>query len=209
MPLQNRVRPDGAIVADATRGLFMGNRAGRLHDQGRHLGRRRWAGKAWICCLTTFDGRHRTVMGDGYTELFFLDEATALAAGHRPCFECRRAHATRFAELWNVARGQPGRAPAAEMDAVLHAERVDRAGTKRLHRMAMAEVADGAIVVVDGVMGLWWHGRHWPWRPEGYGPPAHVKASYCVTLTPPSIVAVLGAGYRPVLHGSVPGGQRA
>lgn len=209
MPLQNRVRPDGMIVAHPARGLFMGNRGGRLHDGSRRLAARRWAGKAWICCLTSFADRRRTVMGDGYTELFFLDEATALAAGHRPCFECRRAHALRFAELWNKAKGLPGRASAGEMDAALHVERIGRDGTKRVHAMPLSAVPDGAIIVVDGEIGLRWHGRLWPWRPEGYGPPAHVKSEVCESLTPPSVLAVLGAGYRPVLHSSVPGGQRA
>lgn len=208
MPLQNRVRPDGSIVADRSRGLFMGNRGGRLHDGSRKLGTRRWAAKAWICCLIEFADRHRTVMGEGYTELFFLDEATALAAGHRPCFECRRAHALRFAELWNTARGVAGRAAAAEMDAVLHAERVGRDGAKRVYCVVTAAVPDGAMISVDGHVGLWWHGRLWPWRPDGYGPPVHVKSQSCESLTPPSVLAVLGAGYRPVLHSSVPGGQR-
>ena len=208
MPLQNRVRPDGAIVAVAARGLFMGNRGGRLHGEDRRLGSRRWAAKAWICCLTEFAGRHRTVMGEGYTELFFLDEATALAAGHRPCFECRRAHAMRFAQMWNAARGLSGRAMVADMDALLHTERMHRDGGKRLHPIAIADVPEGAVVSSGGIVGLWWHGRLWPWHAEGYGAPAYISDATCHSLTPPSVLAVLGAGYRPVLHSSVPGGQR-
>ncbi len=186
----------------------MGNRGGRLHDADRRLGSRRWAGKAWICCLTEFAGRRRAVMGEGYTELFFLDEATALAAGHRPCFECRRAHAMRFAEKWNAARGLSGRATAADMDAVLHAERVSHHGAKRVHPMSLADVPDGAMISVADVVGLWWIGRLWPWQPGGYGAPSQIESEACESLTPPSVLAVLGAGYRPVLHSSVPGGQR-
>jgi len=116
--LQNRVTPFGEIVATPARGLSMGNR-GILHDDRRRLGRRRWTHKAWICCVTEFRGRRRQVMAPGrYTELFFLDEAVALAAGHRPCFECRRAAANAFAACWG---GEP-RAP--DMDRVLHAERL-------------------------------------------------------------------------------------
>ena len=102
-PLQNRVAPDGSLHAVPERGLLMGNRGGRLHRPDGTLGRARWRSRAWIACLTEFRGRHRAVMGDGYTELFFLDEATALAAGHRPCFECRRAAARAFAAAWGHA----------------------------------------------------------------------------------------------------------
>jgi hypothetical protein len=117
MPLQNRVTPFGEIVAHPARGMVMGNR-GILHDSGRRLHpTRRWTHKTWICCLCEFKGRHRAVMTPGrYTELFFLDEATALAAGHRPCFECRRADANQFAAAW--AHGNGGPLPSAgDMDA--------------------------------------------------------------------------------------------
>ena len=101
MPLRNRVTPEGEIIATAYRGLLMGNRGGAFHLPDQTLGPRRWATTQWIACVLQFKGRHRQVMQPNrYTELFFLDEATALAAGHRPCFECRRADADRFAELW-------------------------------------------------------------------------------------------------------------
>src|SRR5690606_9191936 len=125
MPLQNRVTPEGEIIATAARGTLMGNRGGCLHGPDRRLGRRRWVTRQWICCELQFRGRHRQVMTPGqYTELFFLDEATALAAGHRPCFECRRADAVRFARTWAQIEGQTGRASAPHMDAALHAERL-------------------------------------------------------------------------------------
>ena len=96
MPLQNRVDPFGALHAVPARGALMGNRGGRFHLDDRALGKRRHASRRWICCVCEFRGRQRKVWGAGYTELFFLDEITALAAGHRPCFECRRADAMRF-----------------------------------------------------------------------------------------------------------------
>ena len=208
MPLQNRIRPDGEIVAEPGRGLFMGNRGGRLHDDDRQLGSRRWAGKAWICCLTQFKGRHRTVMSSGYTELFFLDEAAALAAGHRPCFECRRADAVRFAETWNGARGLVGRAAASDMDDILHGERIGKGGMKRTHVAMLSTLPAGAMVIGDGQMLLWHRDLLWPWSMSGYGlPRAPVGDGACVTLTPPSVIAVLGAGYPPVLHGSAQRGS--
>src|SRR5205085_5238792 len=124
MSLQNRVTTFGELVAVPARGRFMGNRGGRFHRDDRTLGARRWASRQWICCVTQFKERHRAVWGHGYTELFFLDEPTALAAGHRPCFECRRHDALRFAECWAAARKMPIRPRAAEMDRALHAERL-------------------------------------------------------------------------------------
>src|SRR5947208_596093 len=104
MPLQNRVDPFGALISTPARGRLFGNRGGRFHRDDRTLGRRRFVSRQWICCVLAFKNRHRAVWGRGYTELFFLDEVTALAAGHRPCFECRRAAATAFAAAW--ARGR-------------------------------------------------------------------------------------------------------
>jgi len=205
MPLQNRVTPFGEIVAHPARGLFMGNR-GILHEAGRRLHpTRRWAHKAWICCLCEFRGRHRTVMTPGrYTELFFLDEATALAAGHRPCFECRRADARRFAAAW--ADGNGGLRPTArDMDTVLHAERLD-GKTKRLHPLPASPdpLPDGAMVAAEGRAWLVRDGRFLPWSFEGYGAAAD-KLSSLSLLTPPSIVSALAAGYRPALHPSASG----
>src|SRR5450759_2536310 len=144
MPLQNRVDPFGGLFADPARGLLMGNRGGRLHDEHRKLGARRWTSKQWICCRLDFNNRHRDVWGNSYTELFYLDEVTALAAGHRPCFECRRREAENFATLFS---GQRKRATAAAMDAVLHAERL--AGqSKRTHRRSIDDLPDGAMIAI-------------------------------------------------------------
>src|SRR5271167_1181290 len=118
-PLQNRVDPFGDFHATVARGTVMGNRGGRLHRDDRTLGTRRWTSKRWIVCRCEFRGRRRDVWGNGYTELFFLDESTALAAGHRPCFECRRDAAKAFLAAFP---GAPTHADA--MDEVLHGERL-------------------------------------------------------------------------------------
>ena len=111
MPLQNRVDPFGELFATPSRGLFMGNRGGRIHTDDRKLTKRRWASRQWICCVLDFKSRQRDVWGRYYTELFFLDEVTALAAGHRPCFECRRKDAEAFASAWQQAFKLLRRAP--------------------------------------------------------------------------------------------------
>src|SRR5579864_5304872 len=151
MPLQNRVTPFGDIVAIPQRGLFTGNR-GIIHDPAtRTLLRRRWSTKAWLVCLCSFKGRRRPVMGGrSWTELFFLDEAVALAAGHRPCFFCRRQAALAFRDAW--AMGRRARLPvAAEIDAVLHAERLDH-GRKRLHSTPgnSDTLPDGTVIAAVG-----------------------------------------------------------
>ena len=125
MPLQNRVDPFGELFAAPARGLFMGNRGGRIHTDDKRLTKRRWASRQWICCVLHFKGRQRDVWGRYYTELFFLDEVTALAAGHRPCFECRRKDAEAFARGWQQAFKLVRPPRADEMDQVLHAGRLD------------------------------------------------------------------------------------
>ena len=105
MPLQNRVNPFGELCAFSARGLFMGNRGGRFHTDAKTLTARRWASRQWICCVLDFKGRRRDVWGRFYTELFFLDEPTAFAAGHRPCFECRRKDAQALCR--KMARSAP------------------------------------------------------------------------------------------------------
>src|SRR5262244_4115988 len=136
MPLQNRVTPAGEIVADAGRGLMMGNR-GCLHGRDRQLGASRWRSKLWICCVLEWKGVRRDPMPPGrWTALFFLDEATALAAGHRPCAYCRRADYDAFAEACRRAHG--ARLRASEMDAILHVERVDSRTRRQRTRLVRA-----------------------------------------------------------------------
>jgi hypothetical protein len=205
MPLQNRVTPFGELVAAPARGLLMGNRGGRLHRDDRALGERRWTSRAWICCRLAFKDRHRVVWSKGYTELFFLDEVTALAAGHRPCFECRRADADAFAALWASAVAPASRARAAEMDKMLHAERL--AGrAKRLHRMPIADLPDGAMIALDEQSGVAFAlrgGRLLRWAPDGYvANGARPRGGTVEVLTPPSILRVISTGYRPFWHAS-------
>src|SRR5947209_12559862 len=151
MPLQNRVTPTGEIIASPHRGMFTGNR-GIIHDPAtKTLLRKRWASPAWLTCVCEFRGRHREVMGGrSWTELFFLDEATAFAAGHRPCFFCRRDDAERFRAAWEKGNDRSG-VRASEMDEVLHRERLD-GKAKRLHPLPMPleKLPDGAMVQAAG-----------------------------------------------------------
>jgi len=220
MPLQNRVTPAGEIVADAGRGLMMGNR-GCLHGPDRQLGTARWRSQAWICCVLEWRGVRRDPMPPGrWTALFFLDEATALAAGHRPCGFCRRPDFLDFAAAWGEARHLAGRPAAREMDSVLHRERVGRARRQLTHRAPAGELPDGVMIRAGGDAGLWLAGRVWPWSFGGYGAPARLSVPGPVeVLTPPSTVATIAAGYRPLVHpsaltapplaGRVPRGVRA
>lgn len=199
-PLQNRVTPTGEIIATPHRGLFTGNR-GIIHDPAtKTLLRKRWSSPAWITCLCEFRGWRRPVMARrSWTELFFLDEATALAAGHRPCFFCRRDDATRFRAAWEQGNGMSD-VSAKAMDAVLHRERLDR-GKKRLHALPMplADLPDGAMVRQGEESFLVVRGRALSWSPAGYvGAARDLEAA--MLLTPPSTLRALRAGYRAVLH---------
>ncbi len=147
MPLQNRVTPDGELVATAARGTIFGNRGGCFHRPDGTLRPRHWANRQWICCVLEFKNRRRTLLQPGlYTELFFLDEATAFAAGHRPCFECRRADARQFAALWAKAHALDATPSAPAMDVTLHAERLADDGRKRTAVRPLASLPDGAII---------------------------------------------------------------
>jgi hypothetical protein len=199
MPRQNRVSPFGELFASPARGLLLGNRGGRLHDDHRKLGARRWTSRQWICCKLEFNNRHRKVWGDSYTELFFLDEVTALAAGHRPCFECRRKDADNFAALFS---GRKKRATAPAMDLVLHRERLD-GKAKRLDRRKLDGLPDGAMIALDGVA-FAVRGKHLlRWTPQSYTQErARPRGTQVDVLTPPSILTVLSRGYQPLWHPS-------
>ncbi|MGD0850035.1 hypothetical protein [Bradyrhizobium sp.] len=201
MPLQNRVTPAGDIIATPHRGLFTGNR-GIIHDPVTKTLTRRWANKAWLTCVCEFGGRRREVMGGrSWTELFFLDEATAFAAGHRPCFFCRRDDANRFRAAWETGNGIT-KALARDVDAVLHRERL-AAGKKRLHPLPMQweELPDGAMVHAGAGSYLVVQGRALSWSPAGYGE-ARNTINDAMLLTPPSTLRAFIAGYKPVLHPS-------
>jgi len=206
-PLQNRVDPTGAIVADPARGLLMGNR-GCLHRDDRTLGVSRWRSKLWICCVLDWKGVRRDPMPPGrWTALFFLDEATALAAGHRPCAYCRRGDYNRFVEAWQAAHGSTSRPRAYELDASLHAERVESRTRRKLTRPAvLGDLPDGTMAVHQGTPGLVLAGRLRPWTFSGYQPALTLRRSSTVdVLTPPSTVAAIAAGYRPMTHPSAQG----
>jgi len=204
MALTNRVTPDGHIIATRARGTFMGNRGGMMHRLDKTLGPRQWAGKAWITCRLSFKGRWREVMGpNSYTELFFLDEATAFAAGHRPCYECRRQDAISFAELWAEGHGKGGRAKAGDIDTVLHAERLTRSGQKATFQAKVGDLPTGTFVRwTDGAY-LVIGNRLFRWAPEGYTAALDVAPDLVVdVLTPRSMLAVFQAGYDADVHES-------
>jgi hypothetical protein len=203
MPLQNRVTPFGEIVAVAERGLLMGNR-GILHDDSRRLVRS-WQVKRWIACRTEFRGRQRQVMRPhSYTELFFLDEATAFAAGHRPCAECRYTDYQRFKAAWSAWSGAS--ASADEMDAVLHDDRLEGRGArqrKRTYQEDIRSLPDGTFINMDGTAWLLWQSRLLAWSAAGYtSQRARPIACNVEVLTPRSLVSVLRASYQLAVHPS-------
>lgn len=198
--LQNRVTPFGDIVAIAQRGMFTGNR-GIIHDPAtKTLLKKRWTSKSWLICTRDYKGRRREVMaGRSWTELFFLDEAVALAAGHRPCFSCRRAAAGAFCAAWAAAMGT-GKARAADIDAVFHRERMAH-GRKRIHAIPgqLSELPDGAVIVASGSAFTIAGRQAFRWTEQGYQALEEICHADGL-LTPPSTVMALRAGYRPVLH---------
>jgi hypothetical protein len=200
MPLQNRVTPTGDIIATTHRGLFTGNR-GIIHDPAtKTLLAKRWSTPAWLVCLCEYQGRRREVMGGrSWTELFFLDEATAFAAGHRPCFFCRRDDANRFRAAWEVGN-RTANVLARDIDVVLHGERLDH-GCKRLHPLPapLRDLPDGAMVQQGADSFLIAQGRVLSWSPGGYRAAQGVPED-AILLTPPSTLRAIAAGYRPVLH---------
>jgi len=203
-PRQNRVAPTGEIVSDPGRGLLMGNR-GCLHGPDRRLGVARWRSTHWICCTLDWKGVRRDPMPPGrWTALFFLDEATALAAGHRPSAYCRRAAFNDFARCWERARHAPERPRAGAIDAQLHAERVDpRTRHQRTRPVEAGALPDGVMVRHDGRVGLLRRGRLLPWSFAGYDTSVSVAPDVAVELlTPPATVATIAAGYVPLLHPS-------
>jgi hypothetical protein len=203
VPLQNRVTPFGEIIATPDRGLFLGNR-GIIHDPAtKTLLNRRWSLKAWIICVCEFRGRRRVPMAQqSWTELFFLDEATAFAAGHRPCFYCRRTNAEAFRGAFSarLKSFEPLKAP--QMDGVLHEERLC-AKSKRLHLIegSWRDLPDGAMVASAGESYVVRSGEALPWSSAGYGAPTVLMGDVRL-LTPPSTVQAFSAGYKPVLHPS-------
>ncbi|WP_157016923.1 hypothetical protein [Mesorhizobium xinjiangense] len=211
MPLQNRVDPFGEIHAVAARGLFTGNR-GVIHDPAtKTLLKRRWTTKAWIICACSFKGMRRDVMGRnapsgraGWTELFFLDEVTALAAGHRPCFYCRRDAARNFAQAFAAGLDLQS-ATAPQMDALLHRQRLAATGHAPDAAPSLATLPDGAMIAVNDAPFAIRSGTALPWRFSGYGAPlplAELARETPVLLTPQATICALRAGYSPMWHSS-------
>ena len=203
MALQNRVTPLGEIVADPARGDFMGNR-GILHDGARRLGVSRWKHKAWIVCTLAFKSRKREIMAPGrYTELFFLDEATALAAGHRPCWECRRVAALAYRSAFAEGNGLENTPSSREIDSLLHGARIVT-GTRHQRRAERVgrELPDGVFVIVGEQPWLVLHNRLLRWTPAGYDAVREMPEGLVTVATPLPSVAAIAAGYHPALHAS-------
>lgn len=198
MPLRNRATPRQEIIADPARGLVYANRGVLLDAHGQI--RRRWGVRRWIACRLEFKGRRRRpLMAPGrYTELFFSDEATAFAAGHRPCGECRYEDYTRFSAIWR--RLHPGQVGADAMDEQLHAERVDpETREQRRHAMPFDGLPDGTFVLRDERPWLVLGDELLEWTPAGYVAERRVRprGETAVVLTPPSLVDVLRSGWEP------------
>ena len=206
MPLQNRVDPYGVIFRSPARGTFLGNRGGALHNDQREIVRQH-KGRRWIACVLEFRGRKRSVMTPGrYTELFFLDEAVAFAAGHRPCAECRWQRFTAFRDAWKSRQGthsaQPVRAD--EIDVELHRHRIDRRGSKVTYEANLNSLANGCFVELGGSAHLIWNGALFLWTPERYTRRiSKPKGATVTVLTPRPLVECFARGYVPEIHGSV------
>ncbi|HTI93738.1 MAG TPA: hypothetical protein VL727_24260 [Puia sp.] len=198
--LQNRVDPWGNIIKTSARGSWMGNR-GLLHDEHQNI-RRPFRLQAWLICLLEFKGRKRPVMAPRqYTELFFMDEATAFSAGHRPCFECRRKDFDRFKTLWIKANPEYGfdeKTYIRKIDEVLHRERIDHNGSKITYISILKDLPDGAFVVYKDQPAVVAGSSIYPWTPSGYGKGIQLpKEERLTVLTPKSVVKVFRSGYIP------------
>lgn len=208
MPLQNRVNPYGELLAVAARGAWMGNR-GVLHDDAKRIVAA-WRLRRWITCVLDFKERRRDVFAPRrYSELFFLDEATSLTAGHRPCAECRRSRYEEFRAFWAAGNRVPAAdrpVSAGAMDRALHAERLGPGGRKRTHEAALSSLPAGTFVEHGGRPCLYWAGRLRPWSFTGYEAAIEARPSARVAvLTPKSIVRALRAGFVPQVHASAGG----
>ncbi len=200
MTLQNRVLPTGDIVAIPARGTFTGNR-GVLHDDQRRLGTARWRHKAWIVCALHFKDIQRVPMTPNrWTELFFLDEAVALAAGHRPCAYCRRSAYNAYRDAWARATGDAPRAP--QMDTALHAARVTRDRRQIRHQAMAHTLPDGTLALWDNAPHLFQGNAVYRYTPQGYSIALDRPQGQVDVLTPRPTVAALAAGYAPQLHQS-------
>jgi hypothetical protein len=197
MPLQNRVNPFGEIVATAARGTMMGNRGGRFHRDDRTLGGRRWTSQHWICCDIHYKGKQHEAMGKYYTSLFFLDEVTALSAGHRPCFFCRRKAAQHFLALADPPL------MADEADRILHEQRHASRKNAAPQDCRIAGLPDGAMVAIDGAPYAVRGDYLLRWTFGGYTEMRLRRpVARAALITPPLFVTILAQGYQPRWHQS-------
>jgi hypothetical protein len=201
--LQNRVDPQGNFIETSAHGNWMGNR-GQLHNTGKSI-LRPFKLKAWLICLLEFKGRRREVMAPNlYTELFFWDEATALAAGHRPCFECRREQADRFKVAW--IKGNPqyhfdSKVAISKIDEVIHEQRINKDGIKITFKALLKDLPNGVFIEINDQPYLLSNGHRYSWSPDGYGKAYPLNQNELVTvLTPASVVNAIRAGYQPQME---------
>ena len=202
MPLQNRVDPFGAIHTTPERGSFMGNRGGCFHTADKTLGRVRWKSRQWIFCVLSFKNRRRELMSPGrYTELFFLDEVTALAAGHRPCFECQRQKANEFRQAVISSGLLAANTKAKDLDHLIAGEIQSRLlGKTGYETVQVADLPDGTMFSSEGHAYLKWQSAAWTWSFSGYSKSALPEAGF--RLTPVATLAALKAGFLPQPHDS-------
>lgn len=206
MTLQNRVTPFGQLKAISARGLFLGNR-GKLHDDQKKI-IKQWSDKRWITCSIDYQGIQREIFSkDSYSELFFLDEATALSAGHRPCGDCRRERLKEFKLRWQQANSENGDTSGIKVEVIdtqMHAERNKRDGTKVTYQAKLGELPDGVFISIDGVALLKWNNKLFEWSASGYLERLEILSEELVVdvLTPRSVVGVIKAGYVPQVHHS-------
>lgn len=198
--LQNRVDPSGSIIKTPARGTWMGNR-GVLHNDKQEI-ICPFKLKAWITCRLEFKGRKRLVMvPNRYTELFFLDEATSFAAGHRPCFECRRDDSDKFKALW--LKGNPEyhfdeKTSIKKIDDILHKERMKRDRSKVTYEEKINSIPDGTFILIEGNAYLFFKNKIYLWSPFGYDKGIDFpKTNKLTVLTPKSVVNIFRAGYLP------------
>jgi hypothetical protein len=197
MPLQNRCNPFGELIATPARGTMMGNRGGKFHRDDRTLGKRRWSSRHWICCDIHYKGKQHDAMGRYYTSVFFLDEVTALAAGHRPCFFCRRKEAQHFLSL----AAPPLMADAADL--ILHEQRFASRKKNVTQERAIVDLPDATMVAIEGVPHAVRGDHLLRWSFEGYGDARPRRATTRATLiTPPLFVTILANGFQPRWHDS-------
>ncbi|RWY50287.1 hypothetical protein [Mucilaginibacter gilvus] len=200
--LQNRVNPKGDIIKTSARGAWLGNR-GQLHNTGKTI-LRPFKHQAWIICLLQFKGRHREIMGPNlWTELFFLDEATAFSAGHRPCFECRREDAKRFKAAWlagNPEYAFPANVLIGKIDEILQSERINRDNSKVTFEADINDLPDGTFIEIADEAYLLADKQLYRWLPSGYKEAMPFPTNDIVSvLTPHSVVNAFRYGYLPQL----------